>query len=158
MTSHFVGTFFVFLARISHTFPGRFIPKIAKNLKIACLFSNTTSHTRFKENKLEGLFYVFIKNPYEGRDKNVSLTSTMKRSVVDVNQYIYWSTSTILAVSTGWCPPSWCFLGRRQQPDWAFLLVGVDQTELFYWSTSWSTFDAVDVHFTDVFITPRISS
>ena len=36
-------------------------------------------------------------------------------------------------------------------------LVDVDQTELFYWSTSWSTVDAVDVHFSDVFITPLLS-
>ena len=50
-----------------------------------------------------------------------------------------------------------------RRPSWRFQLVGVDQTELFYWSTlttDWSTFwsavDAVDVHFTDVFITPTL--
>ena len=56
-----------------------------------------------------------------------------------------WSTSTRLTFSTGWC---WS--------DWAFLLVDVDQTELFYWSTSWSTVDAVKIHFSDVFITPQL--
>ena len=52
-----------------------------------------------------------------GRDENVSLTLTMKTSVVDGDQYIFWSTSTILT---------------------RFLLVDVDidQTELFYRSTS----------------------
>ena len=36
------------------------------------------------------------------------------------------------------------FSTGRRQPDWAFLLVDVNQTELFYWLTSWSTVDAVD--------------
>ena len=67
--------------------------------------------------------------------------------------------STILTFSTGQC-----------RPDWAFLLVDVDHPDVFYWSTltrlSFSTgrqstlstpvdaVDAVDVHLTDVFITP----
>ena len=52
--------------------------------------------------------------------------------------------STILTFSTGWRRPDWRFLGWRRT-DWAFLRVDVDQTELFYWSTStiltfsWST-------------------
>ena len=51
----------------------------------------------------------------------------------------------------------WVFHGRPR-PGWAFLLVDINQTEVFYWSTSWLTVDAVeafDVHFTDLFITPN---
>ena len=42
--------------------------------------------------------------------------------------------------STGWCRRSWSFLGWHR-PDWGFLLV--------------DAVDCVNVHFTDVFITPQ---
>ena len=84
--------------------------------------------------------------------------------------------------TSAWCRPrksqtSTLSVDVNRRPDWAFLLVNVnqtdvfsvyldqtdifsvdvDQTELLYWSTSWSTVGAVDVHFTDVFITPKMS-
>ena len=75
-----------------------------------------------------------------GRDEKVSLTSTEKKSVVDVVDIDR--------------RPSWRFLGQHR-PDWTLLLVDIDHPDIFYWSTSWSTVDAVDIHFTDVFITPH---
>ena len=68
-----------------------------------------------------------FKKGHVGRYEKVSLTSTEKKSVINIDHQ-----------------PSWRFLGRHRL-SWCFQLVDVNQTELFYWSTStiqtfsWST-------------------
>ena len=66
--------------------------------------------------------------------------------MVDVNQTDVFIVLTSTRLMFSWWTSTrlmfwWC----RCRPDWCFDGVDVDQTELFYWLTSWLTFDTVIV-------------